>query len=215
MSKVPCTRSLAFSVMALSSEAQFILRHILGFKRGRLGGGGEPLLDRLAEVLRGLRRPREVDPGPFCEERPELVVKGPREPRLLQRDPEDPGHLAGPFPGPDTDRKDDQIGAEDLAFPRMNALSYWLYLFSGLSLVGTLFLPGGAPSTGWTLYAPLTSSQFSPQPGMTLGGLAVALLAVSITISSINFITTILRCRTKGMTWKRIPPLLGPRASLC
>lgn len=99
-----------------------------------------------------------------------------------------------------------QIGSKDLAFPRLNALSYWLYLFSGLTLVGTVFLPGGAPDTGWTLYAPLNTTQFSPQPGVTLGGLAVAMLAVSVTISSINFITTILRSRAKGMTWKRIPP---------
>ena len=98
-----------------------------------------------------------------------------------------------------------QIGAKDLAFPRMNATSYWTYLFSGLLLVGTVFLPGGGPNTGWTLYAPLNTIQFTPQPGMTLAALAILLLAVSITMSSINFITTIARNRTKGMTWRRLP----------
>ncbi len=56
-----------------------------------------------------------------------------------------------------------QIGAKDLAFPRLNATSYWTYLFSGVLLVGTVFLPGGGPNTGWTLYAPLNTIQFTPQ----------------------------------------------------
>ncbi len=99
-----------------------------------------------------------------------------------------------------------QIGAKDLAFPRLNAMSYWLYLFSGLILTGTVFLPGGAPSTGWTMYAPLDTTQYSPQLGMTLGGLAVAMLAASVTMSSVNFITTIVRTRTRGMTWSKMPP---------
>ena len=80
-----------------------------------------------------------------------------------------------------------QIGAKDLAFPRLNATSYWTYLFSGLLLVGTVFLPGGSANTGWTLYAPLNTIQFSPQPGTTLAALALALFAVSVTMSSINF----------------------------
>lgn len=99
-----------------------------------------------------------------------------------------------------------QIGAKDMAFPRLNALSYWLYLFSGLILASTFFLPGGAPAAGWTMYAPLSGIQFSPQPGMTVSILAVAMLASSITISSVNFITTILATREKGMTWDKVPP---------
>jgi cytochrome c oxidase subunit I+III len=98
-----------------------------------------------------------------------------------------------------------QIGAKDLAFPRLNATSYWLYLTSGLLLISTVFLPGGAPDTGWTLYAPLSTSQFSPQPGTTLAILALAMLAASVTMSSVNFITTIVKNRTKGMTWSRLP----------
>ena len=98
-----------------------------------------------------------------------------------------------------------QIGAKDLAFPRMNAASYWTYLFSGIMLVSTVFLPGGGPNTGWTLYAPLNTIQFTSQPGMTLGVLAILLLALSITMSSINFLTTIVWNRAKGVTWRRLP----------
>jgi cytochrome c oxidase subunit I+III len=98
-----------------------------------------------------------------------------------------------------------QIGAKDLAFPRLNATSYWTYLFSGLLLVGTVFLPGGGANTGWTLYAPLNTIQFSPQSGATLAALALALFAVSVTMSSINFITTIVKHRAKGITWTRLP----------
>jgi cytochrome c oxidase subunit I+III len=98
-----------------------------------------------------------------------------------------------------------QIGAKDLAFPRLNATSYWTYLFSGILLVGTVFLPNGGPNTGWTLYAPLNTLQFSPQPGATLAVLALALLAGSITMASINFITTIVKNRAKGVTWTRMP----------
>jgi cytochrome c oxidase subunit I+III len=98
-----------------------------------------------------------------------------------------------------------QIGAKDLAFPRLNATSYWLYLASGLLLVSTVFLPGGAPETGWTLYAPLSTPQFSPQPGTTLAVLALGMLAASVTMSSVNFITTIVKNRAKGMTWRRLP----------
>ncbi len=98
-----------------------------------------------------------------------------------------------------------QIGAKDLAFPRLNALSYFTYLFSGVLLVGSVFMPGGTADTGWTLYAPLSTLRFTPQPGATLAVLALALLAVSVTMSSINFITTIARNRATGITWKRLP----------
>ncbi len=99
-----------------------------------------------------------------------------------------------------------QIGAKDLAFPRMNALSYWLYLTSGLLLVSSVFLPGGGSDTGWTFYAPLNTSQFSPQPGVTVAALALGILAASVTMSSVNFITTILRTRSKGVTWTNMRP---------
>jgi cytochrome c oxidase subunit I+III len=72
-------------------------------------------------------------------------------------------------------------------------------------LVSTVFLPGGGPNTGWTLYAPLNTIQFTSQPGMTLAVLAIVMLALSVTMSSINFLTTIARNRAKGVTWRRLP----------
>ncbi len=98
-----------------------------------------------------------------------------------------------------------QIGARDLAFPRLNSLSYWLYLFSGLLLLLTFFLPGGTLDVGWTAYAPLSTGKFTPQPGVTAGALALLMLIASITLSSINFITTIAKLRAPGMTWSRLP----------
>ena len=98
-----------------------------------------------------------------------------------------------------------QIGAKDLAFPRLNATSYWLYLTSGILLVGSVFLPGGSADTGWTLYAPLNTVAFSPQLGATLVILALAMMSASVTMSSVNFITTIVKNRAKGVTWSKLP----------
>ncbi len=99
-----------------------------------------------------------------------------------------------------------QIGAKEMAFPRLNAMSYWLYVLSGLMLVSTIFLPGGGPQAGWTMYAPLNTSAYMPQPGMAIGVLALGILAASVTMSSVNFITTILRTRIKSMHWWKMPP---------
>jgi cytochrome c oxidase subunit I+III len=98
-----------------------------------------------------------------------------------------------------------QIGARDMAFPRLNAMSYWLYLFSGIMAAATFFLPGGAPDTGWTVYAPLNTARYTPQPGMTLGGLALLTLIFSVTLSTINFVVTIIGLRAPGMKWSRLP----------
>lgn len=98
-----------------------------------------------------------------------------------------------------------QIGAKDLAFPRLNALSYWTYAFSGLLVVTAFFLPGGNISGGWTLYAPLTSNQFMPGAGPTVGMLGLILLVGSITMSSINFLVTIMTMRAPGVTLSKIP----------
>jgi cytochrome c oxidase subunit I+III len=98
-----------------------------------------------------------------------------------------------------------QIGAKDMSFPRLNALSYWLYLFSGLLLISTFFMPGGGADVGWTAYAPLNTTQYTPQVGMTVAAMALIMLVTSITMSTINFITTIARERAQGMTWSRMP----------
>jgi len=98
-----------------------------------------------------------------------------------------------------------QIGAPDVAFPRLNALSYWLYLFGGLIAVSGFLTPGGAASFGWTAYAPLSDVTTSPGLGgdlwvfgLTMGGFATILGAV-------NFITTIICLRAPGMTMFRMP----------
>lgn len=98
-----------------------------------------------------------------------------------------------------------QIGADDLAFPRLNALSYWLFLTSGILLTLSFFMPGGAFGGGWTAYAPLSTGQYSPGPGASLAFMGFILLCVSITIGSVNFITTILWKRAPGMGFREIP----------
>jgi cytochrome c oxidase subunit I+III len=97
-----------------------------------------------------------------------------------------------------------QIGADDLAFPRLNALSYWLYLASGL-LVFVSFFQGASFPGGWTMYAPLNVPAFTPQIGATTTVLALALFVVSVTVGSVNFITTIHRMRAEGLTMRRLP----------
>ncbi|MFC7098633.1 cbb3-type cytochrome c oxidase subunit I [Halobaculum marinum] len=97
-----------------------------------------------------------------------------------------------------------QIGAKDLAFPRLNALSYWLYLFSGL-LFGVSFFQGSSFSGGWTMYAPLNVPTFLPSVGATTTVFALILFTASVTVGGVNFITTIHRMRAKGMSLWRMP----------
>ncbi|MFB6196917.1 MAG: cbb3-type cytochrome c oxidase subunit I, partial [Halobacteriaceae archaeon] len=98
-----------------------------------------------------------------------------------------------------------QIGAKDLAFPRLNALSYWLYLFSGI-LVGISFFESHAFAGGWTIYAPLNTAKFQPAVGASLTLLALAMFVISVTIGSVNFLTTIHRMRADGLTLTDLPP---------
>jgi cytochrome c oxidase subunit I len=95
------------------------------------------------------------------------------------------------------------IGAKDVAFPRLNALSYWLFLFAGIVLYSSFFATGGAAQTGWTLYPPL-SEQYAGN-GVDLAILALHILTVSSLVGAINFIVTIHRMRAPGMTWMRVP----------
>jgi cytochrome c oxidase subunit 1 len=96
------------------------------------------------------------------------------------------------------------IGARDMAFPRLNALSYWLFLFGGLLLYSS-FLLGGAPNAGWFGYAPLTEHPFAPTHGIDFWILSLQLLGISSLIGSLNFIVTILNLRAPGMGMNRIP----------
>jgi cytochrome c oxidase subunit I+III len=97
-----------------------------------------------------------------------------------------------------------QLGAKDLAFPRLNALSYWLYLASGI-LLGLSFFQGGSFAGGWTMYAPLNLPTFMPNVGSTTAVLALALFVISVTVSGVNFITTMHRMRAEGLTLRRMP----------
>ncbi len=96
-----------------------------------------------------------------------------------------------------------QIGARDLAFPRLNALSYWLYLASGLVLIAGFFVPGGAADMGWTLYAP--QNVLLTGDGTILAAVAIILITASVTVGTVNFVVTIAKLRAPGMTWSRIP----------
>ncbi|HUR68454.1 MAG TPA: cbb3-type cytochrome c oxidase subunit I [Candidatus Thermoplasmatota archaeon] len=94
-----------------------------------------------------------------------------------------------------------QIGAADLIFPRLNALSYWMYLAGGLvSLSG--FAVGGAAAGGWTLYAPLSLQQGL---GVDMVAIGIALFVIGVTVSTINFMVTYLRLRAPGMTLYQMP----------
>lgn len=93
------------------------------------------------------------------------------------------------------------IGARDMAFPRLNALSYWL-LFSIIPVFFSTLALGGFP-TGWTGYAPLSVQELTP--GMDAYCFTLIIFAISTTIAAMNIVTTVMVMRTKGMTWGRLP----------
>jgi cytochrome c oxidase subunit I len=93
------------------------------------------------------------------------------------------------------------IGARDVAFPRLNAFSYWVYLFGGLFLYSSLLL-GGAPNGSWVGYAPLSTDAVS---NMAFYAVGLNILGVSSLAAAVNFIVTILNMRAPGMTFMRMP----------
>ncbi|HEX4984698.1 MAG TPA: cytochrome c oxidase subunit I [Burkholderiales bacterium] len=95
-----------------------------------------------------------------------------------------------------------QIGAPDMAFPRMNNWSFWLLPPAAGLLILSMFVPGGAPGVGWTLYAPLTVQQGM---GMDLTIFAIHILGMSSIMGSINIVTTVLNLRAPGMTLMKMP----------
>jgi cytochrome c oxidase subunit I len=99
------------------------------------------------------------------------------------------------------------IGARDLAFPRLNAYTYWTYLLSGILLYISPLLRQ-APHGGWFAFVPYTNVPYSPAYGMDFYNLALILLTISTTGGAINFIVTILRLRAPGMTISRMPLFL-------
>jgi cytochrome c oxidase subunit 1 len=98
-----------------------------------------------------------------------------------------------------------QIGAPDVAFPRLNMLSYWFFLFGGLITVSGFLSPGGAASFGWFAYTPLSDAVNSPGIGGDLWIVGLYLVGLSSILGSVNFLTTIITMRAPGMTMFRMP----------
>lgn len=104
-----------------------------------------------------------------------------------------------------------QVGAGDMAFPRLNMASYWTYLPGGIVMLISFFVPGGAAKSGWTSYAPLSvitdqGPTFHPIfNGQTLWLIGMTILITSSLLGSVNMIVTIVQLRAKGLTWMRLP----------
>jgi cytochrome aa3-600 menaquinol oxidase subunit 1 len=97
-----------------------------------------------------------------------------------------------------------QIGARDVAFPRLNALSFWLF-FMGAMLFNISFVVGGSPDAGWTSYFPLAGTEFSESVGNNYYMIAIQIAGIGTLMTGINFITTILKMRAPGMTLMKMP----------
>ncbi|MGW2374290.1 aa3-type cytochrome oxidase subunit I [Kitasatospora sp. NPDC001683] len=98
-----------------------------------------------------------------------------------------------------------QIGAPDVAFPRLNAFTYWAFLLGGLMVLSGFLTAGGAPAFGWFAYAPLNGPEHSPGTGGDLWALGLVVAGLGTILGSVNFITTITCLRAPGMTLFRMP----------
>ena len=98
-----------------------------------------------------------------------------------------------------------QIGAPDVAFPRLNAFTYWLYSFGSLIAVAGFLTPQGAAAFGWFAYQPLASTTFSPGVGGSMWMVGLGLSGFGTILGAVNFITTIITMRAPGMTMFRMP----------
>ena len=97
------------------------------------------------------------------------------------------------------------IGARDMAFPKMNAFGFWLLIPSAILMMASFFVQGGAASSGWTAYPPLSLVGAGSNPGQDMWILGVHLAGMSTILASINFIVTIANMRAPGMTWGKLP----------
>jgi cytochrome c oxidase subunit 1 len=97
------------------------------------------------------------------------------------------------------------IGARDMAFPKLNALGFWLLIPAALLQLSSFFVAGGAAASGWTAYPPLSLKEASAGPGQDMWILGVHFAGVSSILAAINFIVTITSLRAPGMTWRRLP----------
>ena len=95
------------------------------------------------------------------------------------------------------------IGARDMAFPRLNALSFWLFLFGGIAFYVSIFFT--PPSAGWTMYAPLSDNAYMQDGGTDAWIFMIHLTGISSLVGAINFVATIHNMRAKGMGWGRMP----------
>jgi cytochrome c oxidase subunit 1 len=95
-----------------------------------------------------------------------------------------------------------QIGAPDMAFPRINMLSYWCLFLGGITMLGSFFVPGGAAQSGWTSYSPLANIAGTGQTWWLIG---MIFLITSSLLGALNFITTTIQLRAKGLTFMRFP----------
>jgi cytochrome c oxidase subunit 1 len=98
-----------------------------------------------------------------------------------------------------------QIGSPDVAFPRLNALSYWLFLFGGLTVMSGFLTAGGGADFGWYAYAPLSGPTFSPGPGADLWFSGLIVSGLGTILGAVNMLTTIICLRAPGMTMFRMP----------
>lgn len=100
------------------------------------------------------------------------------------------------------------IGARDMAFPRLNAASFWLMVPAGALIVASFFVASGGPASGWTAYPPLaTIASAAPGSGLgqTLWLLSVFLAGVSSTLGALNYVATVIMLRARGLSWTRLP----------
>jgi cytochrome c oxidase subunit 1 len=97
------------------------------------------------------------------------------------------------------------IGARDMAFPKLNMYSYWMFLISSVLVLASFTSQLGAGSAGWTTYPPLSTTVGSPGWGQTFAGLAIFVTGLSTIMGGINYIVTVIRFRAPGMTWMRMP----------
>jgi cytochrome c oxidase subunit I len=95
------------------------------------------------------------------------------------------------------------IGARDMAFPRLNALSFWLLVFGGIAFYTSVFFE--PPQNGWTFYAPLSDDSYSPSGGVDAWIFLIHLTGISSLVGAINFVATIHNMRARGMSWGRMP----------
>jgi cytochrome c oxidase subunit I+III len=97
-----------------------------------------------------------------------------------------------------------QLGTRDMAFPRLNAFSYWIFVLAGIFFYAG-FLLGKAPDGGWFGYTPMTAKAFSPGINLDFWGLAIVFVGISTTVGAVNFIVTTFKMRAPGMTINRVP----------